>query len=220
MRIIAFLTLLWSLSFAAPASGQQHTKRAYTKEHPLIYEDAWDLWPYVFNDEDGNPSGYNVDLLKMIFEELNIPFEIHLKPTSKALEDLRNGKSDLKLGMVAKFQDAYTLYYGKNVIQLFTHSVAHPKDASQRVHQVEDLASQEVIVHDGSFSHHLMIDHGWGDNAIAHGDMDNAIQLVSSNGTGQVLWNTMSLKWLIHKYHANNLTLSPVDMPSGDYRFM
>jgi len=220
MRRIAFLIVLCSLAFALPASNLQTDLRTYSKEHPLIYEDAWDLWPYVFNDDEGNPSGYNVELLKMIFEELDIPYEIHLKPTSKALEDLKTGKSDLMLGMVANFHDEYTLYYGKNVIQLFTHSVAHPKDALQRVHQVEDLASQQVIVHDGSFSHHLMEDRGWGSNAIPYGDMDKAIQLVSADGSGQVLWNTMSLKWLIHKYHADNLMLSPVDMPSGDYRFM
>jgi PAS domain S-box-containing protein len=192
----------------------------YTKEHPLVYIDAWDLWPYVFLDEAGHPTGYNVDLLKMILEELKIPYEIHLKPTSKALDDLFNGRSDLMLGMVASFHDHDGVHYGKSVIQLFTHSVAHVKGESHTVRRLEDLANEQVVVHDGSFSHHLMIDHGWDHNATPQGDMDKAIQLVSANGSGQVLWNTMSLKWLIHKYHTDNLVLEPVDMPSGDYRFM
>lgn len=156
----------------------------------------------------------------MIFEQLNIPFEIHLKPTNKALEDLFNGRADLMLGMVAGFHDHDGIHYGKNSIQLFTHSVAHAKGESHTIRSIEDLATQQVIVHEGSFSHHLMMDHGWGNNAIPQGDMDMAIQLVSADGSGQVLWNTMSLKWLVRKYHTDNLVLDPVDMPSGDYRFM
>ena len=194
--------------------------REYTAENPLVYEDAWDLWPYVFLDDQGKPTGYNVELLKMIFEELDIPYVIHLKTTAQALQDLRSGRSDLMLGMVANFHDDYTTHYGRNSLQLFTHSVAHPSNEAQIVHEVGDLATKQVIVHEGSFSHHLMQDHGWGGNAIPRGDMDKVIQEVSADGEGQVLWNTMSLKWLIHQFHADNLTLSPVDMPSGDYRFM
>ena len=215
----------WWCRLALPAvvflfSSLPVSAREYTQEHPLVYEDAWDLWPYVFLDDQGHPCGYNIDLITMLMNELAIPFEIHLKPTQQALEDLRKGTSDLMLGMVANFHDEYTTYYGKNVIQLFTHSMAHLRDATMAVHSTDDLSTQQVIVHEGSFSHHLMIARGWEKNAIPFGDMDKAIQMVSAEGSGQVLWNTMSLKWLIHKYHADNLVLSPVDMPSGDYRFM
>ena len=221
--VIKRLLLVGALLVGVPFHLNAQTsnlKSRYTKENPLVYVDAWDLWPYVFLDEEGNPTGYNVDLLKTILEELDIPYEIHLKPTSKALNDLFNGQAHLMLGMVASFHDHDGIHYGKNTIQLFTHSVAHAKDEAHTVHELEDLATQQIIVHDGSFSHHLMKDHGWGDNAIPYGDMDKAIQLVSADGSGQVLWNTMSLKWLIQKFHADNLLLDPVDIPSGDYRFM
>ena len=215
-----WLALLAALLVPLVLPAQDELHRNFTKEHPLIYEDAWDLWPYVFLNDEGTPVGYNVDMLSLIFEKLDIPYEIHLKPTSQALEDLKEGRSDLMLGMVANFHDDYTTHYGKNVIHLFTHSIAHPKDEPPTVHNLADLGSQKVIVHTGSFSHHLMEDHGWGENATGYGDMDKAIQMVSTENHGQVLWNTMSLKWLIRKYHADNLMLSPVDMPSGDYRFM
>ena len=221
MSIIRLLALLIPLVAGVPTlHAQTDLGRVYTDDRPLVYEDAWDLWPYVFLDDEGNPTGYNVDLLKLIFDKLNIPYVIRLKPTHQALEDLREGRSDLMLGMKANFHDDYTLHYGKNVIHLFTHSLAHSSSTPPSVTKLADLATNKVIVHSGSFSHHLMEDHGWGDNAMGYGDMDKAIQMISAEGQGQVLWNAMSLKWLIHKYHADNLTLTPVDMPSGDYRFM
>lgn len=212
--------ITYHLSLPTAIAQTPSLKSKYTKERPLVYVDAWDLWPYVFLDESGEPTGYNVELLKMLFEQLDIPYVIHLKPTKKALADLFNGDADLMMGMVASFHDHDGVHYGKNAIQLFTHSVAHVKGEAYTVHSLNDLATQQVIVHDGSFSHHLMMDHGWEGNAIPYDDMDKAIQLVSADGTGQVLWNTMSLKWLIYKFHTDNLVFDPVDMPSGDYRFM
>ena len=50
----------------------------FSMDNPVVYEDAWDLWPYTFL-EDGEPTGYNVELIKMIFEELGWPYEIKLK---------------------------------------------------------------------------------------------------------------------------------------------
>ena len=223
IRLILFaVLLLFSMPCRIIAQGESTPwqPREYTEEHPLIYEDAWDLWPYVFLDDTGHPTGFNVEMLTMIFNELGIPFEIRLKPTSQALEDLRTGQSDLMLGMMADFHDDYTRHYGKTIVHIFTHSVAHPKDYPKIIHSLNDLATQQVIVHGGSFSHHLMEDNGWGQNAQPFDDMGLAIQMVSAENNGQVLWNTMSLKWLIHKYHASNLSLSPVDMPSGEYRFM
>ena len=224
MQLVLKRCLLTVLLLAGVSLGiysqDPSLKSKYTKEHPLIYTDAWDLWPYVFLDDTGNPTGFNVDLLKMLFEELGIAYEIHLKPTEKALDDLFNGRSTLMLGIMARFHDHDHVHYGNKTIQLFTHSVAHPKDEPTTVHTLNDLSKEEVIVHTGSFSHHMMIDHGWGDNALPQGDMEKAVQLVSTDGHGQVLWNTMSLKWLMHKYHTDNLALEPVSMPSGDYRFM
>ena len=221
-RCVCVLLMLLSLPLWVIAQGDSlaYEPREYTEEHPLVYEDAWDLWPYVFLDDDGEPSGFNIDLLRMIFEELRIPYEIRLKPTTQALEDLHNGLSDLMLGMMANFHDDYTRHYGNTVVHLFTHSVAYPSDFPQTVKSLGDLATQQVIVHTGSFSHHLMESHGWGLNVQPFDDMGLAIQIVSAENSGQALWNTMSLKWLIHKYQASNLALSPVDMPSGEYRFM
>ncbi|MBP5338390.1 MAG: transporter substrate-binding domain-containing protein [Prevotella sp.] len=220
--IYIFLTLaaIGPAKALAQNAPKAPATRTFTEENPLVYEDAWDLWPYIFLDDDGIPTGYNVDLLKLICKELDIPYTIRLKPTRQALEDLRAGRSDLMLGMVANFHDEYTQLYGRNSIQLFTHSIAHLKDDLPSVRDINDLATQQVIVHEGSFSHHLMQDRGWEENAIPYSDMDKAVQMVSAEGRNQVLWNTMSLKWLIHKYHADNLELSPVSMPSGDYRFM
>jgi ABC-type amino acid transport substrate-binding protein len=219
--VLLFLLLVVATPVHAQATETPEAPpiKEYTEDHPLVYEDAWDLWPYVFLNENGEPVGYNVDLLKLIFKELNIPYRIKLKPTQDALDDLKAGRADLMCGMDAHFHNEYA-QYGKSVIQMFTHSVVHRKNEPLMVKTIDDLATQSVIVHDGSFSHHLMIERGWGRNAIPYNDMQEAIQYAHNTEGSQIVWNTLSLKWLIYKFHYDDLELTPVNIPHGEYKFM
>jgi signal transduction histidine kinase/ABC-type amino acid transport substrate-binding protein len=217
-KALLVLGLLACSCLSLSAAGKDSV-RVYTEEHPLIYEDAWDLWPYVFLNENGEAVGYNVDLLKMIFQELDIPYVIKLKPTKEALEDLKAGHCDLKIGMEDHLHDDYATY-GKSVIQIFTHSVLRRKDDPQIINTYEDLANHRVIVHGGSFSHMFMVQRGWGNNAIIYDDMREAVQFVHNNPDTRIVWNTICLKWLIQKFQYDDLELKPVNVPHGEYKFM
>ena len=211
---------VWAMTLVPlAASGQNDSTRVFDENHPLVYEDAWDLWPYAFLNENGEPVGYNIDLLKIILNELNIPYTIKLKPTQDALRDLKNGKSDLMLGMDAHFHNEYAKY-GETVIQLFTHSIVHKKDVTTGIKRLSDLSRHKVIVHTGSFSHHLMINKGWGDNAIPYNDMQEAVQRAHNDPDYYIVWNTNCLKYLIRKYGFDDLELTPVDIQHGEYKFM
>ena len=231
-RLLLFITLISVILTAAKSQvmanvkdtlpdnpGSKNVARVYDQEHPLVYEDAWDLWPYAFLNDTGEPVGYNIDLLKLIFKELDIPYKIKLKPTQSALNDLKAGRADLMCGMDAHFHNEYA-QYGKTVIQIFTHSAVHWKSEPVLIKTVDDLARQQVIVHNGSFSHHLMIQKGWDKNAIPYNDMQEAVQYVHNKKGGQIVWNTLSLKWLLHKFKYDNLEITPINIPHGEYKFM
>ena len=206
--------LLASLTMAA-----QDTLRVYTAEQPLVYEDAWDLWPYSFLNENGKPDGFNIDLIRMMMSEMNIPYVIKLKPAEEAFRDLRNGKSDLTLGLAAGFHDEYG-QYSTNAVTLFTQSAITSKKVPAKIKNFRDLKHHHVIVKDSSFCHHLMIDYGWDKNAIPVEDMREAIQELSNTEEGEIVWNTLSLKWLMRRYHIDNLEITPINMPHGEYKFM
>lgn len=212
LRILSLLLLL-------PLTASAQISEKYNTDHPLVYEDAWDLWPYTYLNDNGDPEGYNIDLLKLLCKELDIPYVIKLKPTIGALEDLRDGKSDLMLGMAADFHDEYG-HYSKTVVQLFTHSVVYPTSKPLLVKTMNDLASHRVVVHAGAFSHHLMQDKGWGANAVPYDDMKEAMVVTAEKQDKPIVWNTLSLKWLMHRFNIQNMEIAPIDIPHGEYRFM
>ena len=216
-RIFLILTAL--VVQTVSAQQPKDTIRRFTAEHPLVYEDAWDLWPYTFLNENGEAVGYNIDLLHLLCKELNIPYVVKLKPTQDALNDLKSGQADLMCGMDAHFHDDYAKY-SKTVIQLFTHSVLHQKGEPVRIKSIEDMAHNRVMVHTGSLSHHIMMSRGWSDNAIPYDDMQEAVQKAHLSKEWQIVWNTMSLKYLIRKFNYDNLMLTPVNVQHGEYKFM
>ena len=214
MMLLLSLHLSSSVGFA-----QSDSTRAFTENNPLIYEDVWDLWPYSFLNDNGDPDGFNVDLIRLLMKELDIPYEIRLKPSSEAFCDLKEGKSDLMLGLAVGFHDEFGKY-SKNAVTLFTQSVVTPNNKEVVIKRFRDLSNHQVIVCDSSLVYHLMLEYGWGENAVPVGDMSEAIQEVSAKGEGQIVWNTLSLKWLMNRYHIDDLELTPVNMPHGEYKFM
>ena len=178
-----------SLSLPKPQS------REYTEEHPLVYEDVWDLWPYAFLNDKGEPEGYNVDLIRMMMKRLGIPYIIRMKSSQETFDDLKSGKSDLTLGLAVGYHDEYGLY-GKNAVTLFTQSVVTPKSKPVQIKTFRDLGKpgMQVIVNRNSMCYHLMLDYGWGDNAIPRKDIREVIQQVSAREEGQIVWNTLTLK--------------------------
>ncbi len=224
-RLLALSVLVISpsgLSAQTDSTGRvaPHS-REYTAENPLVYEDVWDLWPYSYLNDNGEPEGYNIDLIRLMMSELNIPYIIRLKPSEQAFNDLKNGRSDLMLGLAVGFHDEYGLY-SKNAVTLFTQSVVTPKNKPVIIKTFRDLGKPgvKVIVNSSSLCYHLMQDYNWSENAIPEKDIREAIQRVSAREEGQIVWNTLTLKWLMNRYLIDNLELTPVNMPHGEYKFM
>ena len=214
------VTVLCLLLFTpVKAQSLADSLRIFDREHPLVYEDAWDLWPYSFLNAEGEAVGYNIDLVKLILDELDIPYIIKLKPTKKALEDIRDGRADLMLAMDAPYHQQYG-HFGRSVVQIFTHSLLRRKADPLRIKTQADLEDNHVIVHEGSFSHHYMIDHGLVQQATPYDDMREATQYVHNTPNQQILWNTLSLRWLMRTLHFPDLELTPVKMPHGEYKFV
>ena len=202
LKILTLFALLLGLSASVGAQTpqQQQTKRVYTEDKPLIYEDVWDLWPYCFLNENGQPDGFNVELIQMICSELNIPYKIRLTSRQEAFNDLRDGRSDLTMALSAGYHDDYG-QYGENTITLFTQSVATPKSKPVEIYNFKDLGKHRVIVNDNSLSHHLMRDYGWGDNAIATKDNgDEVVSTLKVSTHARLRGNPTLRKWGAHSY--------------------
>ena len=217
-RIKKFIVwLLFMLTL--PATAQDSLTRVYTAAQPLIYEGTQDLWPYSFLNENGQPDGFNVELVRLMLDRLKIPYIVKIKSRHETINNLKEGHSDLIISLTDGFQEGYG-YYSDNAITLLTQSALSLKGVPPTIRNFYDLAKHHVYVNDSSLCHRMMIDYGWGQNAIPTRNIQETILQMSADEEGELIWNTLSLKWLLHKFQIDNLEITPVNMPHGEYRFM
>ena len=191
----------------------------YTVEHPLVFDAGEALWPYSYLNEQGKPDGFSIDLIRLMLKELGIPYEIRMRNRPEALADLKNGEADLMMGLGAGYVDEQ-VKYSRSAVTLFTQSVVTPKSKPVEIRGFRDLSTHQVRVFRNSLCHHLMEDYGWGANAVVCDDINEAIMELSQTEEGCIVWNTISLEWLLRKFQIDNLEITPVDMPHGEYKFM
>jgi len=213
------ITILCYSLLIANVSAQPDSAIIYTEERPLVFEDSESIWPYSFLNDEGEPEGYCIDLIHLLMQELHIPYVVRLKNHQETLQDLKDGKADLILGLGDVYEEKYG-HYGSTTVTLLTQSVATPKSQKVTIKSFRDLKNQQVIVKDSGLCHHLMVDYGWGDHVIVSHDIAKSIQDINATGKGQIVWNTLTLKWLINHYQLDNLMLTPVNMPHGETKFL
>lgn len=207
--------------FAGSVSAQGDFTTLYTDSKPLVYEDATNFYPYAYINKEGNPDGYNVELIKLLLDDLKIPYTIQLKPFREVLADMKSGRCDLTLGLPAMPNSDYG-QYGHTSIALLTQSVATPKSKDVAIKTFHDLSNPDnkVTVSEHSTCLELMKDYGWADNAIVSKDMVKAMIQINATQQGQMVWNTAALRWIIREKHLDKIMVTPVNMPHMDYRFL
>ena len=219
--IMRYIILFCVLLFASNASAQNDSTRIYSEQNPLIYEDVRDLWPYSFINEDGEPDGYNIELVRSLMHKLHIPYDIQLKTQQEVIQDLKTHNADLGIGLASGYNDQ-TLQFGRTLVLLLTQSVATNKSKSVEIKTFRDLSKSnvKVTVCENSFCHQLMTDYGWDKNLIVSQNIKKELQIVNDKGEGQIVWSTPALKYLTKHMGLKDIKISPVNMPHGEYKFI
>lgn len=75
----------------------------YTEENPLIVACDWDFRPFEFLDSEGQPAGYNVEVLDIILNRLEIPHKFVMQEWQAA--------SDMFVKHEADLLHALSIYY-------------------------------------------------------------------------------------------------------------
>ena len=218
--LITVLMTLCCLTAAEAAPYVGTRTREYTKNDPLIYEDSWRKWPYAFINDEGEPDGFNVELMRRVLSRLGIPYEIRLRNQEEAHEDLRNDSADVSLGVAADYNAPFGRF-GRFTICRFENAILLPKKDSVALITPQDLFNIPFYVRQNSRAYHYLKAAGLPDSIIHTAD-NMEIEILERYGEEEIypVWNDMMLRWVANKYHLDDYCVVPVDIPAGEYRFM
>ena len=166
--------------------------------------------PYTFVNQNGDPDGFSVDLIKAVAEEMGLALKIHVDTWDPARNALKDGYIDV-LPMMA---------YSKERDEQFDFSVPHTiaydafftrKDAG-KIRSLDDLRGKKIIVMKGDQAHDYLLSTGTigPEQLIFINSLPDALRLLSSGKGDAALMPKLVGLIVVKNLKLSNLELSPI----------
>ena len=208
---VACMLLLPAYTYGETKKGEQSKVSdipGHKKTLKTIIVDNY--YPYTFVNENGDPDGFSIDLIRTVAEEMGLSLEIHVDTWDLARNALEDGTIDV-LPMMA---------YSKERDRQFDFSVPHTiaydafftrKDESQ-IRSLEDLRGKMIIVMKGDQAHDYLLSTGLvgPEQLIFIDSLPDALRLLTSGKGDAALMPKLVGLIVVKNLEIRNLELSPI----------
>ncbi|MDX2479760.1 MAG: transporter substrate-binding domain-containing protein [Desulfuromusa sp.] len=134
--------------------------------------------PYEYLDQDGLPTGYNIELSQAVARVMGMEINIQLGSWGEMRQALERGDVDILMGM------AHTEERLDEVSFSIPHAKVHQsiwiRNDNETIHAVEDLVGKEVIVMKGSVMHDFMLENEIAADLFMVQTLADALNLLAS----------------------------------------
>ena len=216
-RLYDILITLLFLCLVSRAEGKEFD--GYTENHPLTIVCDWDFQPFEFLDSDGKPSGYNVDVLDLILNRLDIPHKFVMQEWHEATMMFEHHDADLIHALSYLYNrrpfvatQKYINYYNlRTVRHIDTPPLKHISDLVKEdtiLVKRSDYAAWQVQERcDSSFD-------------IKYCSPKEALVAVRNKRYNYFIWGEEPLKRKLQEFHLDSLVLDRIDIPAGELRII
>lgn len=137
------IVLLFSLfTFITVLGSDNHF--GYTEEHPLVIVCDWDFRPFEFINVEGQPAGYNVDVLNLILDQLDIPHKFVMQEWHVATDMFKRHEADLIHALYFFYKDQPYVSTHK-YINYYNLKVARRSD-TKPLQRLRNLQSTDTLL--------------------------------------------------------------------------
>ncbi len=212
-RFFTLLLALLSLT-ATIAAPQGRHGRPYTEADPLVMVCDWDFLPYEVN-KNGNPSGYCVEVMDAILNNLKIPHRFEMRDWTKAINTFESGQADLIHALnVVYNQPPY--YQTKTFMNFYKIEVAY-RDDTKPLRSLRQLTSEDtIVVKNNDYAAIYLNQQEYRPYHIKYANPHDALTALSNGEIKYFLWGGMALRQVIRELALDNVQTCDVDIPTGE----
>ena len=182
----------------------------------LVFGGDRDYPPYEFIDENGNLSGFNIDLVRSIERITGLEISIELDDWNKIVQKLKDGKIAAIMGMAAtpEREMLYSFSIPHNYLQM---SVFHRKPDSFGT--IEDLKDKAIIVQRNGVMHDYLIENAITENILLVDNPLEGLKTLASGKGDYGLFGKYQGLYFITQNRLSNLVVSDSAIFERDYSF-
>ncbi len=201
----------WLLAGAMlPLSAHAQTNRT-----PLVVRGDHNYPPYEFV-ENGQPAGFNVELIRAVCRVMNIPVRIELGPWREVREQLERGRIDVLCGMVySEEREALVDFSAPHTFLAFDLFVRR----GSTLRSLEEASGRVIAVQEGGRMHDLLRGLNEGPSVATLRDVQNIVQALAAGRYDGALLNKAQAMWCIDRLHLANLRALNTEMEPVPYCF-
>ena len=207
------LIALLAFFFASSLCGQQDVSE---KGVLVIGGDSY-YPPYEFLNENGEPSGFGVELIKAIGLEMGLKIEVQLNEWHQTYKDLIDNKIDAVIGMAYSIERAESFSFSRPHSQFDSIIVVRKENNS--IKQESDLKNKKVVVQYNDIFHEYLLSKDYNNEILTTNTPDSTLILLSEGYAEAALINSNQFEYLDTKHKYTNLKVVPGYILANEFCF-
>ncbi|MFP5213788.1 MAG: PAS domain S-box protein [Acidobacteriota bacterium] len=171
--------------------------------------------PYEFMDASGNPSGFNIEIIKAVAEAMDLNPEIRMDAWSTVRQEFESGNVDVLSGMFYSEERNRLADFSVPHI-VVTHSIFVRKDSS--IKSLDDLKGKEIIVEQGDIMHDFIRENRLTDRIVTVSSPQEGLRLLASGQHDCALFGRLQGMYLAERLNLlSRLTTAGSSILPRDY---
>ena len=215
MKVIAIL-FTFHLSLVTSSAKESF---GYTKEKPLVIVSDWDFQPFEFLNNDGKPSCYNIEVLDLILNHLDIPHKFVMQEWYLATEMFESHEADLIHALYSYYNDD-PYVYTKKYINYYNLKTARRLDTPPLA-TIKNLTAEDTLIlknHDYAALRINEIDNA--PFAYEYHTPKDGLTGIRTGRYKYLIWGEVPLNSKIRELALDSITLDDIDIPAGELRII
>ena len=211
--------LLLLPSFEGVGSLMASNDFGYTEEHPLVIVSDWDFRPFEFVNTEGQPDGYNIKVLDMILDELDIPHKFVMQDWHIATDMFKRREADLIHALYFFYKDR-PYYSTHKYINYYNLKVARRAD-TEPLHRLTDLhATDTLLLKESDYAALALGEMGTLPFATAYHTPKDGVAGIRQGKYKYYIWGEIPLTHKIQELGLDSIALDEIDIPAGELRII
>ncbi|MHC1729653.1 MAG: transporter substrate-binding domain-containing protein [Syntrophobacteraceae bacterium] len=207
------LSIILLLMLFAP--GVSHGQSPPSDTAPMVVGGDRAYPPYEFLDENGWPSGFNVELTQAIAEVMGMKVEIRLGAWSDMRQALDDGTIDVLQGISYSAERAHLVDFSPP-FAIVHHSIYARKGTSV-VSSLQELSGKTVIVQKGGIAHDDLLQSGLAVNLVLRENAAETLRLLASGEGDYAVVAMVPAEFLVRELGLTNIVPVARRIQSREY---
>ena len=209
------LTILFTIHCSLFTVSAQSLNDKYTAKRPVVMVCDWDKPPYEFLNDNGEPAGSNIDVMRAVMKEIGVPIKFVMKEWSIALKTFERGDADIILANTRRYRkEPYVV--SNNIVNYNRIRVATHSDSTSMI-TFKQLEREGAVFKPGDYSAFYFMDGDSINTNLMEFQTPKVALLGLLNGDYKYyVWGEEPLKWKIKELNLEGIVLNDVGIPISE----